>query len=91
MHMDYPAYLQGTATQPAEEHWTTLPQHLKEELLSFIASYQEPAKRELGKPCFWLDLKTRRCKHHEYRPSVCRDFKIGCNDCVGWHQQYYVG
>jgi Fe-S-cluster containining protein len=89
MHMDYPAYLQGSDTQPAEEHWTNLPEALKEELLKYIADYQEPAKGELGKPCVWLDLQTRRCKHHQHRPKVCRDFKTGSPDCLGWRREYF--
>ncbi len=33
-------------------------------------------------PCIWLDVETRRCRHHECRPNVCRDFDIGEEDCL---------
>lgn len=89
MHMDYPAYITGSDTQPPEEHWVNLPHDLKEELLQYIADYDEPAKGELGTPCFWLDLEKKCCKHHEYRPNVCRDFDVGCTDCLGWRKEYY--
>ncbi|NQT13177.1 MAG: YkgJ family cysteine cluster protein [Planctomycetes bacterium] len=26
-------------------------------------------------PCFWLDVDTRRCKHYDRRPRICRDFR----------------
>jgi Fe-S-cluster containining protein len=32
-------------------------------------------------PCHWYDLATRRCRHYEYRPAVCRDFEPGEEDC----------
>lgn len=33
-------------------------------------------------PCLWFDLATRRCRHHEHRPTICREFEIGSEDCV---------
>ena len=88
MHMGYPTFLRETATQPAEEYWTTLPAELKEELTRLITAYPTPPEGELDGPCAWFDLETRRCKHHEHRPRVCRDFQIGSHDCLGWRQEY---
>lgn len=33
-------------------------------------------------PCCWLDLETKKCKHYEHRPKICRDFQLGGSDCV---------
>lgn len=33
-------------------------------------------------PCSWLDHVTRKCKHHDIRPGVCRDFEVGNVHCV---------
>lgn len=33
-----------------------------------------------GKPCFWL-TEDGRCRHYEYRPTICRDFELGSNAC----------
>ena len=32
-------------------------------------------------PCIWLDQTTKKCKHYEHRPGVCRDFNLGSESC----------
>lgn len=32
-------------------------------------------------PCLWLDPLTRRCRHYEDRPPVCREFQVGSAAC----------
>ena len=34
-----------------------------------------------GLPCLWYDAATRRCRHHEHRPTTCRDFEINSSFC----------
>lgn len=84
MHMGYPSYLHDLKSQPDEPYWTTLPAPLKEELQRYIANYNPPPAGELDGPCVWLDMNTRRCKHHEHRPRVCRDFSVGSKGCLEW-------
>ena len=38
-------------------------------------------KRDDGS-CAALNLKTRECDIYEDRPSVCREFPIGCGKCL---------
>ena len=38
--------------------------------------------QEPQETCLWFDLQTRLCKHHEYRPQVCRDYEIGGRECL---------
>ncbi len=33
-------------------------------------------------PCVWLDRATGRCNHHDHRPSICREFHVGGEDCL---------
>ena len=33
-------------------------------------------------PCIWLDLETNKCKHHDLRPDICRDFEMGGDACL---------
>jgi Fe-S-cluster containining protein len=33
-------------------------------------------------PCTWLDLETGRCRHHEQRPQICREFEVGSDACL---------
>ncbi|MEM7457722.1 MAG: YkgJ family cysteine cluster protein [Planctomycetota bacterium] len=73
---------------PGEDYWHTLPPDLKDELEKFVDNYDAPADGELDGPCFWLDMETRQCKHHEHRPRVCRDFEIGCSQCHDWRRTY---
>jgi len=35
-----------------------------------------------GSPCIWYDTTTRRCKHYEHRPAICRNYdpgEVSCN------------
>ncbi len=33
-------------------------------------------------PCAWLDLETKKCRWHDHRPDVCRDFDVGGESCL---------
>jgi Fe-S-cluster containining protein len=56
-----------------------LPDPLKGELDKYLDSLDG---EDYGLPCVWLDVNTKRCRHYEYRPMVCRQFKLGGEDCV---------
>jgi len=42
-------------------------------------------------PCCWLDPETQQCRWHDFRPQVCRDFRIGSKDCARIRKQYGKG
>lgn len=42
-------------------------------------------------PCFWFDQATGRCKHYEARPEICRDFEVGCDDCLRYREEAGIG
>jgi Fe-S-cluster containining protein len=90
-HMGYPSFVDGTGDTPAESHWVRLPESLRLELVDYQSRYQQPADGQLDGPCFWLDRTTGLCRHHEYRPNVCRDFEVGCTDCLDWRKHYQIG
>ncbi len=77
----------GPAAKADLERWVRMPENLRKGLLEEIRSYQ-PVDGELDPVCSWLDPTTRLCKHHEHRPQVCRDFDIGCQQCVAWRRVY---
>ncbi len=57
-----------------------LPQDLIDEInlhFSGLLRGQEPQDC-----CLWFDHTTRLCKHHEYRPQVCRDYEIASRECL---------
>jgi Fe-S-cluster containining protein len=35
-------------------------------------------------PCVWYDAATKRCRHYENRPAVCREFEVGGPECLTW-------
>lgn len=75
------------AGHPGETYWERLPDELKKELEDYIEGYSA-VDGALDGPCIWLDLETRRCKHHKYRPRVCRDFEVGGRGCRDWREYY---
>lgn len=72
---------------PGESFWHNLPQHLRLELEQFWEVHAGKTD-SLNGPCIWLDQATRQCKHHEYRPHVCRDFDVGSIECQEWREHY---
>ena len=88
LHMGYPTYIRESDTGPGEPAWQDLPANLKQELLRDIERYEPPAAGQLDGPCTWFDQQTRRCKHHQHRPQVCRDFQVGSRNCLDWRRHY---
>jgi Fe-S-cluster containining protein len=58
-----------------------LPEWLEAELRADL-EWVERTRRSDDEPCIWFDQETRRCKHYEYRPELCRDFEVGEEDCL---------
>lgn len=52
-------------------------------LLEEIDAYARSARYSETHPCLWLDLESRRCKHHDVRPCLCRWFPPGGQACNG--------
>ncbi len=42
-------------------------------------------------PCSQFDPRTKRCRIHKYRPARCREFNIGCDDCLRFREEHHVG
>ena len=64
-----------------------LPEDIMLKLRQYLS--QVLAGNERDDPaCLWFDENTMQCRHHEHRPSVCREFEIGSEDCVGWRERF---
>lgn len=73
------------ATQPdyADPHPfrpAGLPAHLLKEIDDHFAGVRRG--QEPQDCCLWFDHQTRLCKHHEWRPQVCRDYEIASRECL---------
>jgi uncharacterized protein len=42
-------------------------------------------------PCIWHDRATGKCKHHEHRPNICREYEIGGELCLETREKFGVG
>jgi hypothetical protein len=58
-----------------------LPAEVLQELLAHYRQAEADGWPE-ERPCVWLDLETKRCRHYEHRPAVCRDFEVGKAPCL---------
>jgi Fe-S-cluster containining protein len=63
-------------------YWDALPESLKLEIVDFRTNIRPNTPGD--QPCIWLDLATKRCRHYDYRPRLCRDFELGGEDCLGF-------
>ena len=64
-----------------------LPENVMLELREYVKQLLAGNERD-DVACIWFDQNTMQCRHHEHRPSVCREFQIGSEDCVGWREQF---
>ena len=61
------------------------------DLFAQLAVDREERQREFrrtgvepwGTPCSWFEPETRRCKHYDHRPDICRDFNMGSDEMGG--------
>lgn len=42
---------------------------------------------DLNLPCLWFDVATKRCRHYDHRPIVCREFETGGEDCLRFRDE----
>jgi Fe-S-cluster containining protein len=71
----------------------TAPPEAREVLAAYYAAVQSGRiadRTEAGSPCLWLDQETSRCRWHEHRPEVCRDFEVGGRGCMRWREVYGI-
>lgn len=79
----------GPAALADLRRWIEMPPELRQEILQRMSSYVPPTQGQLDTQCTWLDRDTRVCKHHLHRPQVCRDFEVGCQQCLDWRDHYH--
>lgn len=60
-----------------------MPQSLRDELTNYmrclLADIRPPHPQHPD--CLWLDKASGKCKHHEWRPDLCREFRAGSAAC----------
>jgi Fe-S-cluster containining protein len=85
MHASEPPFagVNGVAVG-SDPYWDALPDLLKSEIAEFRMQARPNSPHE--RPCIWLDLATKRCRHYEHRPKLCRDFELGGEECVGFRR-----
>lgn len=83
MHAFEPPFagVNGVAAGP-DPYWENLPEILKSEIETFRNTVRPRSQGDA--PCLWLDLATKRCRHYEHRPNLCRDFELGGAQCLGF-------
>ena len=88
LHFGHPMFFRSEGGRgPFEPQYYKLPDHLREEYDNYMA---EMDGDDSGEPCIWLDFETRKCRHYEHRPEVCRSFEVGGEDCIRLRQQAMV-
>ena len=67
-----------------------LPQELQQELRDYWDLMDTGEEHPRDEVCLWFDETTRKCKHYELRPSICREFPFGEEGCLGWRKKYAI-
>ena len=85
MHAVEPPFAGVNGVAPGNDpYWDVLPESLKSEIADFRKIVRPNSSHD--QPCIWLDSTTKRCRHYEYRPRLCRNFKLGGADCLGFRK-----
>ena len=79
MHMGYPPF--AGMYDGGDPEWLEL-RESHPELAAAARQGAIDGRGDAELPCIWLDPQTRRCRHYELRPSVCRDFERGTEECI---------
>ena len=61
MSVGHPHYWRAATGEARDPDWAGLPQHLKDEVVQYIDGLEDV---DLGKPCIWLDLDTKKSKQY---------------------------
>lgn len=64
----------------------TMPPEILAGLISYHAKVAAGEDRGDDQACIWLH--EGRCRHHEWRPQICRDFIVGGPGCRRWRKDY---
>lgn len=70
--------------------WSRIPAEIRASLEGYYAELvaagwpRELDRSEQRVACLWFDESTSQCRHHKWRPQVCRDFEVGGADCRAW-------
>ncbi len=70
-----------------EDELAGVPADLKSSIETYLATLESD---DSGRPCLWLDLETRQCRHYEERPQICRDFERGSTNCTLLRWRYQI-
>lgn len=84
MSVGHPQFYRSSGNDP---HWEGLPDNLKEQINRHVDSLTEI---DMGSPCIWLDLETKKCMHYEHRPQMCRDFEAGNPHCLRFREVFEI-
>ena len=69
----------------------SLPNELRKQLQAIVQQWLNSGFPADDSPCIWFDQKSRRCRHYEYRPDLCRDAVIpGDAACRRWREKFEI-
>ena len=66
---------------------------LPDDAMQSLRQYMEQllaGKTREDQVCIWLDRQTRKCKYHDSRPSICREFEMGSEECREWREEFNI-
>jgi Fe-S-cluster containining protein len=68
-----------------EARYRAMPAKLRNELAYYYTALDEGVivdRVKVELPCLWYDPRSRSCRHHEWRPDICREFDPGDEGCI---------
>lgn len=84
--------LHGQSDDPMDlVRFNHIPGPVMDELKAYVETIRSQERHPNDGVCIWFDEETRKCKHYELRPSICRDIvKPGDDGCRRWREAYGV-
>jgi|SRR5579859_1831184 len=64
-----------------------IPPELLAELRELLVRFRGEGFPPDRSPCIWYDAETRRCRHYDHRPAICREVvQVGDEVCRRWRR-----
>jgi len=73
------------------KRFNSMPPEVRSEYDNYVRNLKNREPHPNKGICIWFDEETRKCKHYDLRPSICREeVKVNDEACHRWREAYRI-
>lgn len=82
---------EAAASDEDLDRFINMPHELMQELQAYAKFLRDTEKHPNNGICIWFDEQTRKCKHYDLRPDICRhEVVVGDDGCLFWREEHQI-